>query len=289
MRFEVVTSPEEFRDRTAGLLADEARHNLIRGILSNLIDYPDNYEDFRLFLVTADGEANACALITMPYRVVVADTPDGVALASLVDGIATLDAATPGVIGNRPTVDRFVELWTDRTGTTAALAMAQGVFAVEQIRPARPTDGEARVAVEADLETVFDWFNAFVAEAIPDEPRDDDRLREMLLKRLRGEVPGRVWLWTCDEQPVSMSAHTSPTGSGVRVNAVYTPPEHRGKGYASSLVAEQSQWLLDNGHDFCFLFTDLANPTSNKIYESIGYRQVAEAASYSFLPTSPTT
>ena len=63
---------------------------------------------------------------------------------------------------------------------------------------------------------------------------------------------------------------------------MYTPPQHRGNGYASALVAAQSQWLLDNGYEFCFLYTDLANPTSNAIYERIGYSQVAEAGMYSF-------
>ncbi len=81
---------------------------------------------------------------------------------------------------------------------------------------------------------------------------------------------------------MALSGYGHPTGAGIRIGMVYTPPEHRGNGYATALVADQSQWLLDNGYDACFLFTDLANPTSNRIYERIGYRQVAEAASYGF-------
>ncbi len=161
--------------------------------------------------------------------------------------------------------------------------MAQGVFAAGSITQPRPTAGEPRSAVEADLDLVLDWFDAFVAEAIPDEPRDEERLRRVLLQRLRAEVWARVWLWEVAGEPVAMSAHTNPVGRGVRINAVYTPPAHRGSGFASNLVAAQSQWLLDQGRDFCFLYTDLANPTSNKIYEAIGYQRVAEAASYAFV------
>jgi hypothetical protein len=63
---------------------------------------------------------------------------------------------------------------------------------------------------------------------------------------------------------------------------VYTPREHRRRGYATALVAEQSSWLLQSGHRACFLFTDLANPTSNAIYERIGYRRVGEASQFTF-------
>jgi uncharacterized protein len=63
---------------------------------------------------------------------------------------------------------------------------------------------------------------------------------------------------------------------------VYTPPEHRRKGYASACVATLSQTLLNQGYKYCFLFTDLANPTSNHIYEAIGYQSVGDLSDYSF-------
>ena len=62
----------------------------------------------------------------------------------------------------------------------------------------------------------------------------------------------------------------------MRINRVYTPPEFRGRGYASNLVASLSRHLLDSGRKFCFLFTELANPTSNKIYQQIGYHPVSD-------------
>ena len=62
-------------------------------------------------------------------------------------------------------------------------------------------------------------------------------------------------------------------------------PDLRRRGYASNLVAELSRWLLDDGYEACFLYTDLANPTSNKIYTEIGYVRVGDAAEYAFRST----
>ena len=91
----------------------------------------------------------------------------------------------------------------------------------------------------------------------------------------------KAYLWD-SEIPVSIACSTRSTPNGVGINMVYTPPEHRKKGYASACVAALSQKLLDKGYKFCFLFTDLSNPTSNKIYQDIGYQPVADWNNYSF-------
>ncbi len=94
-----------------------------------------------------------------------------------------------------------------------------------------------------------------------------------------------LYLWV-DGAPVSMAGYTGPTPHGIRVGPVYTPPELRGRGYASALVAQMSQALLDGGRSFCFLFTNLANPTANHIYEEIGYEAVVDVDVYTFTSRS---
>jgi predicted GNAT family acetyltransferase len=94
-------------------------------------------------------------------------------------------------------------------------------------------------------------------------------------------------LWEDEGEPVSLAGWGGPTPNGIRIGPVYTPPELRSRGYATALTAELSQRLLDGrlyqgGRQFCFLYTDLANPTSNAIYERIGYRLAAEAAEVVF-------
>jgi hypothetical protein len=88
-----------------------------------------------------------------------------------------------------------------------------------------------------------------------------------------------VFVWD-DGRPVSMAAWAGRTGRGVRVNFVYTPPEYRRRGFASACVADLTQHLLAEGHAFCCLFTDLANPTSNSIYQKIGYRPVCDVSDF---------
>lgn len=285
MRYETVADSVEFAERAAPLLADEARHNLILGVLGTLRLSPEVYADFHAFLVSSDHMPKAAALMTPPYNLIVADIDSPPALDALVAGIASTGIEVPGVIGNQPTVDRFVAKWEQtKPDVTARRRMAQGVFALDRVEPLTPSAGLPRIADLDDLDLIEDWTAAFLAEALPDEPADDERSRNLIERRLSGSTPGAYWLWVDEDDVVSLSGHGNPTGRGIRIGPVYTPVDYRGRGYASALVAAESQWLLDNGYEFCFLYTDLANPTSNAIYERIGYRQVAEAASFAFSP-----
>ena len=91
-----------------------------------------------------------------------------------------------------------------------------------------------------------------------------------------------VFLWEDDGAPVSMAGYSGPTPNGIRVVAVYTPPHLRGRGYATTCVAALSQRLLEGGRKLVFLFTDLANPTSNHIYQEIGYEPACDISEYVF-------
>ncbi len=90
-----------------------------------------------------------------------------------------------------------------------------------------------------------------------------------------------MYLWD-DDGPVSMCGASGETPNGIRVAPVYTPPGLRGRGYASACVAAVTQAQFDRGRRFCFLYTDLANPTSNKIYQAIGYEPVCDVDEYRF-------
>ena len=67
-------------------------------------------------------------------------------------------------------------------------------------------------------------------------------------------------------------------GGVSRVQLVFTPPELRGHGFASACVAVVTARELAAGRT-PMLYTDLTNPTSNAIYQRIGYRWVTEAVS----------
>jgi uncharacterized protein len=113
-----------------------------------------------------------------------------------------------------------------------------------------------------------------------------DGAEEAVEHKLTAPTSGFL-LWEDGGETVSLAGWGGPTPNGIRIGPVYTPPELRGRGYATALTAELSQRLLDGGlfeggRRFCFLYTDLANPTSNAIYERIGYRRVCESAEIVF-------
>jgi predicted GNAT family acetyltransferase len=164
--------------------------------------------------------------------------------------------------------------------------MRQGIYALEEVQPPSAVPGSARVATADDRELALRWWIAFGEEVLHEGGPGRDRAEATLDHRLSSPAAG-ILLWEDRGAPVSLVAWGGPTPNGIRIGPVYTPPELRGRGYATALSAELSQRLLDGrlfegGRRFCFLYTDLANPTSNAIYERIGYRRVAESAEIVF-------
>jgi predicted GNAT family acetyltransferase len=125
-------------------------------------------------------------------------------------------------------------------------------------------------------------MDAFVAEALSDAPagRADDGAT--FVARRVEDPDGGLVVWEDGGEPVSIAGFGGPTPNGIRIGPVYTPPELRGHGYASALVGELTARQLAGGRSLCFLYTDLANPTANGVYERIGYRRVAESAEIVF-------
>ncbi|HEY2208863.1 MAG TPA: GNAT family N-acetyltransferase [Gaiellaceae bacterium] len=265
------------------LLADEARHNLILGIAGTIRDSPDVYPLRSLWLVRKEGRPVAAAIRTPPYNLILARPESPLALEALADGIAE---ELPGVNGCVPEADAFAEIWAGRTGARARTNMRQGVYALERVQPLRAVPGSPRVATLDDRDLVLQWWIAFAEEVLHEGGPGRENAEAMVEQRLA--APGRGFLlWEDGGDVVSLAGWGGATPNGIRIGPVYTPPDLRGHGYATALTAELSQRLLDGdlfdgGRRFCFLYTDLANPTSNGIYERIGYVRAAESAEIVF-------
>jgi GNAT superfamily N-acetyltransferase len=273
-----VESAADFLQRAAPLLLeDEARHNLILGVAGTLRDDPSVFTEYGLWVVEDGGDAVGAALRTPPYNLVLARPREPGALDALV---AAIDDDLPGAVGALPEVEEFATAWSAKRGAKARRRMSQGVFALERVIPASAVPGAMRDADDDDRALLLEWLRAFGVEALRDEEPDEERLTGFVDHRLRSSNAGLV-LWH-DDGPVSMAGFGGRTPNGIRVGPVYTPPELRGRGYASALVAELSTTLLQRRHRFCFLYTDLANPTSNRIYERIGYERVCDSAEIVF-------
>lgn len=260
---------------------DEARHNLIYGIAATVIAQPAAHQDVRLWVGVRGGRPVAAALRTPPHNLVIADPVDGDALEELVGAVVGDGIDLPGLVGNRPFADIAADLLAAARGVRAEVAISQAAHSLSAVEDVPRSPGTARPASSDDRPLLLEWFIAFSREALPPREGNDEQMERSLDARLSGTGSG-LWLWEDAGRPVSLAGFLGRTPNGIRVGPVYTPPERRRSGYATSLVADLSRWLLDQGNRFCFLYTDLANPTSNAIYARIGYRRICDAVEYRF-------
>ena len=264
------------------LEAREAEHNLLFGIASwvrvsgeLLTDGPATFAT----VTDPHGRVVAATLRTPPHNQVLSCVDDLGAVDALVGALAR--KPLPGVLGPTEAAARFAEGWTTATGQPTRVQIAERIFRLERvIPPARPAGGSWRVVEPRDRDLIARWLVAFTTEALPGEPPPADPTGAA--ERWIAQVARVGYVWEDAGQVVSLVGAGGETPHGIRIGPVYTPPECRGRGYASSLTAAVSQDQLDRGRRFVFLFTDLANPTSNKIYQAIGYEPVADVDMYRF-------
>jgi predicted GNAT family acetyltransferase len=261
------------------LLRDEAKNNLILGIAERVKD-GHSYGDAPPYFLTvdADGELVAAAIRTPPYSLILYGEEDCLnALRVIADHLARTDPAMPGVNGEAPVATAFAEVWSPRLHVRAEIEKKLRIYALRKVDPPTGIPGRMRRARSDDVALLVDWMRGFFSEAAPNDPPVDPRKS---VHRLLDS--GTLVVWD-DDGLVSMAGSSRSSAHGATVSAVYTPPEYRRKGYASACVAALSQLLLDRGYAFCTLYTDLLNPTSNKIYQQVGYRPVSDAVSYRFV------
>jgi predicted GNAT family acetyltransferase len=264
MEVEQVADPDAFLEKAGALLlADEARHNLAFGIVATARAHPELYPEFRGWVAQTGGEVVGAALRTPPHNVVLVRPTDERALTALAEAIED--------------VDPFAGALAERLDAVLETRFEQGVYALHTVIPARETRGSMRPAERADRALLLEWVEAFTTEVLHDSVTGDaGRLERSVDARLAGGDAGFA-LWEVDGRPVSLVGFSGPTPNGIRIGPVYSPPEHRGRGYGSALTAGVSAQQLAHGRRFCFLYTDLGNPTSNAIYVQIGYERVCDS------------
>ena len=276
-RFESI---DAFLETTGAFLgAREAEHNLIFGICSNVQGNPGLYgSDAPYLAAVMHGDAVVAAAIrTPPWRLVLSELDHPTAAQLLVADLE--GTALPGVSGPASSAAAFARAWSRRTGTPARRLRQMRTFRLTRVKPPVLAPGHMVEATPADREIAARWLRAFHDESLPDDPPQD--YVEMADRWIAGQGR-RLVLWIDGDRPVSLTGIGGRTPNGIRIGPVYTPVELRRRGYASNLVAEASQAELDAGRRFVFLFTDLANPTANRIYQAIGYEPVIDVEEYAF-------
>jgi predicted GNAT family acetyltransferase len=270
---------------TAGAFLErrEAEHNLLFGVAATLIADPDRSMTAppQFPVVRRGTDVVAAGLMTPPYNLVLSWTDDRDAMAALAEELGRARVHVPGLTAPPQMARAFADAWVGPHGVSAVRTMAARIYRLERVIPPRGVPGRLRIADASDRDLLVAWTDAFLTEALG--RRDPMQPAEVVDGALRSG--SRIfYLWKHDGHPVSMAGVTGPTPHGIRVGPVYTPPADRGHGFASALTAAASQAQLDEGRRFVFLFTDLANPTSNRIYQAIGFEPVIDIDHWSFEP-----
>lgn len=264
----------EFAERVMPrLLEEEAKHSLMIGVLDNIKQ--GVYETYHQFTVEEDGEILAILQVTPPhplhYIVLSKEKQDEIAR-FVIPHLIELQIPFVDVVSEREQAERFGAVWQEVTHQSTETFMAQRLYRLDTVNDVEMANGRMRLATHEDQPQLEAWYHAFEKESgLRDSaPEIVTRAVTMMIEK------EDAFFWEVDGHVVSCAKKSRPTANGITVSFVYTSPDARGQGYARTLVAELSRHLLET-KSFCTLYTDLTNPTSNKIYQEVGYYPIMNA------------
>ena len=260
------------------LYTRETVNNLILGVSERLVENPKPCKNpFFSTVEDENGEVILAAVMTPPHNLILAgDDQFELGFPALIDHLKTHQIDIPGVIAPAKIADGFLRAWQNQVGETGDLNRRMRVYELRQVQTQPFPPGTFQAAGPLEIPIIAKWIQAFEAEALGESQELDLARAERLI------TGGQIFTWTVDEETVSMAMKTRPIAHSITIGGVYTPPQHRCRGYAGALVANLSQYLLHDGYQFVNLFTDLDNPTTNKIYMEVGYHPVCDFREYRF-------
>lgn len=285
MKVELIESVQEFvATTTAFRAADPLRTNVLGSVALSIADGERTYDDYRWWVVRDDhNEVTGVAMRTSPFNMVVAPMSSDAAHA-LGRSVSQHDDALPGITGSKDVIEALVEGYVESTSPGSRRALAENrrdlLYELEDL-VTPDIEGVGRRARADDLELLAPMLSAFMRETEL-MPTSISEARDTAKRKVK---EGSLYCWEVNGDVVAIAGHANvvTTGSIVigRVGPVYTPPPHRRHGYGSAVTAHVTHSLIEKGARV-MLFTDAANPTSNSIYQAIGYRLVDELVEVRF-------
>ncbi len=262
------------------LLKHEIQNVLLFSITNSLLKNKNAYgsEDPMLIIVETHGKPVLIAIQTPPHNLLLSYTDDDASIDFLAETLATQHSQLPGILGYKGGVSRFIAIWKIKTGKSTRLTMKERIHRLDQVNPKYLNLFTVKPVKEDDFPLILDWKQRFIDEALENEPITEES-RNRLMQAIRKQ---KIFALYHEGKIRSITQMAGKTPHGNFVNLVYTPPEYRKQGYATACVAEVSQKILQNGNDYCCLFTDLANPTSNHIYHLIGFKPIMDVNQFQF-------
>jgi len=272
---------------TSEVLSQHEAQNLI--LLGNLVfgckgtDMPGWRNSSNWFMATVSDDAGIrlTALMTPPHNLTLFATDNDIsedALRCLIDAMDSAGVLFPGLMTEVSLANHFIKLLGLSHSGPWSITRRQRIYALTQVSAAIARVGTLRQACGDDAEFLPGWFEGFYVEDF-DLPMPERYGVDTCEQQLSS---GHLHILEVDGQPVSMASRYRSVQSVCGISYVYTPPALRRRGYGSSCVANVSQLILDHGFTSCALYTDLANPISNSIYQQIGYRPVCDSVELSF-------
>jgi len=282
MQFKLYKDVHEFYNDTYDVLMRHESQNMIP--LGNIIighegkDKTDWRDPANWLMATVSDEKGIqlTALMTPPHNITLYATDNVInskAINCLIDGLKGYEI--PGVMTEKNLAEHFAREYTSLKGLTFKTTMSQRIYELKAVNPDIKQFGVVRLLDERDMYFFPYWLEAFNAASSYGAtemsiPQNEEAYRYRLSTK-------KLYALEVDGIPVSMAGYTRELQTAIGVAFVYTPPYYRGKGYATSCVAQISQMALDRGYKKCVLYTDLLNPTSNSIYQKIGYTPVCDS------------
>jgi predicted GNAT family acetyltransferase len=197
--------------------------------------------------------------------------------------LVALGHSLPSVSADLSTATAFAQAWQRHTGATPTLRVRLHLYRLGTLTPPEPTPaGRGRFVGEQDHEQLMRWCREFAADAgevVSIDAASWAGTRFAEKRYTFWEIP--------DGTPVSMAGVNPMVAGQVRVDPVYTPARLRGRGYAAAVTVEVTRAALEAGATDVLLFTDPANPTSNALYQRIGYLPITDWAAYDFAYAEP--
>ena len=254
-----------------------SEYSLLLGLASAARDGLPNTSQFRYWGTYLNSQLNGLCICS-EKGFIVSRMPEPNVF-DLVNDLKDKGITSSFVVGPSHTSECFSYYYSQKMGRKSVLSMSQFIFECTEVILPHPAPGQMILAQKEHLNVVADFMLHFYKEAMPEQPMTSEQCLEAARTKVSS---GMAFLWlNLDGIPVTLTCGARPTLEGISIGFVYTPPHQRGSGYASQLVACVSQHFLKE-KKFCTLYTDALNPTSNKIYEAIGYQKVAISRQFGF-------
>lgn len=265
---------DEFWQATRDLYeADPVRHTTALTVaLSEMNEPRQDAAAARLVTLQDGDQLLGAALQTPPSPMLLSGVPIE-HISQLASEWHEVDPGLGGAMGPKDLTEAFAKEWSKVTGREAEVTCELRLYRLDELSvPDVP--GEARLGTADDIPLLAKYWLGFTRDTHTPEPDDRTEAENAVARWLAlGQAPV---LWELDGEPVALAMAKAPAAGMSRIGPVYTPPESRRHGYASAATAAAATWALSAGAGEVLLYTDLANPTSNSIYQQIGFRPVAD-------------